>query len=214
MSMKSNNCREIAHCSLLVFSVLACWAAGCNNLADLYGLSSPNSNPNTDDSPPPEGTVRLSPVTFSLASGFPQGSDPASFDIGGGTITASGGSAGTLGQTGLYADDLFAWDFRPGATGLFDLTGLEVVAIDGYWVQPSGQAGTATMTLNFSDDTTETIEAVAVNANGSPGQSGGFFDTVSAPEGETIDSLSFEFDDAADSADVAALDVLELTVRE
>ena len=86
--------------------------------------------------------------------------------------------------------------------------------MDGYWVQPSGQSGTATMTGSFSDGSTEAVVAAAVNAGGSFGQAAGFLDTVNAPDGATIDSLSFEFDDSADTGDVATLDVLELTVRE
>lgn len=199
---------------LVQLLALTCGAVGCDSLLGLYGLDPGGGNPNTLDTPTEEGTVRLTAVTFSPTSGFPQGSDPATFNVGEGTITTSGGTAGTLGRTGLYADDRFAWDFKTGVVGGFDLSELGVVAMDGYWVQPSGQTGTASMTVSFSDGSTEAIVAAAVNAGGSFGQAAGFFDTVNAPDGATIDSLSFEFDDNADADDVATLDVLELIVRE
>ena len=85
---------------------------GCDSLAALYGFDSGgNGNPNTSGDPPQEGTTRLAAITFSPGSGFPQSQDPAEFEIAGGSITASGGTAGTLFRPGLYADDSFAWDF-------------------------------------------------------------------------------------------------------
>ena len=162
--------------------------------------------------PSQEGTTRLTPITFSPASGFPQGADPAEFEVGGGSITATGGTAGTLGQFGLYADDLFAWDFFAGASGAITFNDLQVVAVDGYWVHPSGQSAVAIMTVDFSDGSMSTVESAPVSVAGPLGQAAGFFETVTAPEDETIVSLTFLFDGSASNGNVAALDVLELTV--
>ncbi len=153
-------------------------------------------------------------VTFSPASGFPEGEDPATFEIGDGSITASGGAAGTLGRTGLYADDLFAWDFfaGQGAGGSMTFDGLEVQAVDGYWVHPQDQTAIATMTVNFSGGGSATVDSAAVDPFGALGQAQGFFDTVTAPDGQTITDLAFAFGDGADSTDLAVLDALELTV--
>ena len=136
------------------------------------------------------------------------------FELGGGTITTVGGSAGTLGRFGLYADDPFAWDFFAGASGTITFEDLEVVAIDGYWVHPDSQDAGASMIVNFSDGTSSSVQSAPVIASGPLGQAVGFFETVSAPEGETISGLAFEFDDGAGDSDVAVLDVLELTVLE
>ena len=162
----------------------------------------------------PDGTTRLTAITFSPASEFPQGEDPAEFDVDGGSITASGGTAGTLGQFGLYADDLYAWDFLAGTTGRITFNDLAVVAVDGYWVHPSSQSAGATITVNFSDGSAVTVASVPVSAFGGIGQAAGFFVTITAPEGATITSLTFEFNDNASDGDVAALDVLEFTVPE
>lgn len=190
--------------------------SGCGDgsLAALYGFDSGSGNPNTGGQAAPEGTTRLAPITFSPTSGFPQGEDPAVFELGGGTITTVGGSAGTLGRFGLYADDPFAWDFFAGASGTITFEDLEVVAIDGYWVHPDSQDAGASMTVNFSDGSSSSVPSVPVNASGPLGQTVGFFDSVSAPEGETISGLDFEFDDGAGDSDVAVLDLLELTVLE
>lgn len=188
---------------------------GCDSLAALYGFGSgDNGNPNTSGDPPLEGTTMLTAITFSPGSGFPQGEDPAEFEITGGSITTSGGTAGTLFRPGLYADDSFAWDFFAGASGAITFNDLQVVAVDGYWVHPSGQEAIATITVNFSDGSVSTVESAPVNASGPLGQVVGFFDTVTAPDDETIVSLSFAFDEGASDGDLAALDVLELTVRE
>ena len=171
-----------------------------------------NTNPNTG-TPPPEGTTRLTPITFGPTSGFPQGTDPAEFSIGDGSITASGGTAQTLGLFGLYADDLFAWDFRAGSEGLITFNDLDVAAIDGYWVHPNTQTDGATMTVMFSGGGSATVASAPVNAGGPISQPIGFFDTVEAPEGESITSLVFAFDEGAPGNYIAALDVLELIVR-
>lgn len=165
---------------------------------------------NTDTSTPAGNLL----VTFSPASGFPQGQDPATFEIGDGSITASGGVGATLGRTGLYADDLFAWDFfaGEGAGGSMTFEGLEVLAVDGYWVHPQDQTAGATMTVNFSGGGSQSVDSAAVNPFGALGQAQGFFDTVTAPDGETITDLAFAFADGAEANDVAALDVLELTI--
>lgn len=150
-------------------------------------------------------------ITFSPTSGFPQGADPADFAVAGGSITASGGTAGTRGQFGLYADDLFAWDFLSGPTGRITFNDLQVITIAGYWVHPNAQSAGATMTVSFSGGGSETVASAPVAAFGLPGQPVGFFDSVSAPDGETISELTFEFDEGAVAGDVAALDVLTLT---
>lgn len=194
----------------LAINVLACPL--CLSLAALHGCGA--GNPNTGDNPPAAGTTRVTAITFSPESGFPRGADPAQFSVGGGSITAAGGTAGTSGQLGLYADDQFAWDYLAGVAGEITFTGLEVVGIDGYWVHPDSQSGGAVMTVNFSDGGSLAVESAAVNAFGFLGQAAGFFDSVTAPEGETITSLAFAFGEGASSGDVAALDVLELTVLE
>ena len=163
--------------------------------------------------PPPDGTTRLTAITFSPASGFPQGVDPAEFSIGAGSITASGGTAETRGEFGLYADDLFGWDFLAGSEGMITFNDLDAAAIDGYWVHPDRQTAGATMTVMFSGGGSVTVASAPVNATGMLAQPVGFFNTVSAPEGESITSLVFAFDEGADDGDVAALDVLELAVR-
>lgn len=150
-------------------------------------------------------------ITFSPTSGFPQGEDPAEFAVAGGSITASGGTAGTRGQLGLYADDAFAWDFLSGQTGRITFTNLEVVTVAGYWVHPTTQDAGATMTVAFSGGGSATVASAPVAAFGLLGQPGGFFDSVSAPDGETITELTFDFDEGAIAGDVAALDVLTLT---
>ena len=162
---------------------------------------------------PVTGTTRLTAITFSPASGFPQGVDPAEFSIGAGSITASGGTAETRGEFGLYADDLFAWDFLAGSEGMITFNDLDVVAIDGYWVHPDRQTAGATMTVMFSGGGSATVASAPVNATGAIAQPIGFFNTVTAPEGESITRLVFAFDGGADEGDVAALDVLELAVR-
>lgn len=149
----------------------------------------------------------------SPASGFPQGADPAEFSVGAGSITASGGSAETRGELGLYADDLFAWDFLAGSDGLITFNDLDVTAIDGYWVHPNRQAAGATMTVMFSGGGSAMVASAPVNATGLASQPIGFFATVTAPEGESITSLVFSSDEGAADGDVAALDVLELSVR-
>ncbi len=157
--------------------------------------------------------TKLTAITFSPASGFPQEADPAEFSIGGGSITASGGTAETRGEFGLYADDLFAWDFLAGPEGMITFNDLNVIAIDGYWVHPDRQTAGAAMTVMFSGGGSTTVASAAVNATGAISQPIGFFNTVTAPEGESITSLVFAFDEGAADGDVAALDVLELTVR-
>ena len=171
------------------------------------------ANPNTSGQSALEGTTRLTPITFSPASGFPQGADPAEFSIGDGSVNTSGGEAGTLGQPGLYADDRYAWDFFAGSTGSVTFTGLEVVSVDGYWVHPNSQSAAATMTVEFSGGGSVDVESAPVSAFGFFGQAPGFFESVNAPEGETISGLMFSFGDGADDGDVATLDVLELTIR-
>ncbi len=188
---------------------------GCSNLGLLNG-SAPGGggNQNTGVDPSPGGTTGLTAITFSPASGFPQGQDPAEFDVGGGSITAKGGEAGTLGLTGLYADDSFAWDFLAGAQGSITFNDLEVIAVDGYWVHPNSQSAGATMTVNFTGGSTLTVASVPVNGFGTTGQAAGFFATVTAPQGESIASLTFDFDTGAGDGNVATLDVLELTVAQ
>lgn len=154
------------------------------------------------------GTV----ITFSPSSGFPQGQDPATFDIGGGSVTAAGGTAGTLGLVGFYADGRYAWDLTAPATAGITFNNLEVVAVDGYWVHPDAQAAGATMTVNFSGGGSVPVPSAPVNTGGPLGQLQGFFDTVNAPDGETITDLTFEFDAAAPIGSIAALGVLELTL--
>ncbi len=185
--------------------VLACM---CTSV--VVGLA--GCDPNTG-TPPPTGTTRLTAITFSPASGFPLGVDPAEFSIGAGSITASGGTAETRGEFGLYADDLFAWDFLAGSEGMIIFNVLDVVAINGYWVHPDRQTAGATMTVMFSGGGSATVASAPVNATGMLAQPVGFFNTVTASEGESITSLVFAFDEGADDGDVAALDVLELTVR-
>ena len=166
-----------------VFALCACavWTCGCSDLAALYGFGpAGGDNPNTDVGPSPEGTTRLTAITFSPASGFPQREDPAEFDVGDGSITAAGGTAGTLGRTGLYADDSFAWDFLAGVQGSITFNDLEVVAVDGYWVHPDGQDPGATMTVNFSGGSVLTVASVPIDGFGMPGQAAGFFNTVTA----------------------------------
>ena len=75
------------------------------------------------------------------------------------------------------------------------------------------QTAGATMTVMFSGGGSVTVASAPVNATGMLAQPVGFFNTVSAPEGESITSLVFAFDEGADDGDVAALDVLELAVR-
>ena len=75
------------------------------------------------------------------------------------------------------------------------------------------QTAGATMTVMFSGGGTATVASAPVNATGVISQPIGFFNTVTAPEGESITSLVFAFDEGATDGDVAALDVLELTVR-
>ena len=65
----------------------------------------------------------------------------------------------------------------------------------------------------FSGGGSATVASAPVNATGAIAQPIGFFNTVTAPEGESITSLVFAFDEDAADGDVAALDVLELTVR-
>lgn len=182
--------------------VLACMYTGV-----VMGLAGCGS------APPPDGSTRLTAITFSPASGFPQGVDPAEFSIGAGSITASGGTAETRGEFGLYADDLYAWDFLAGSEGMITFNNLDVVAINGYWVHPDRQTAGATMTVMFSGGGSATVASAPVNATGMLSQPVGFFNTVTAPEGESITSLVFAFDEGADDGDVAALDVLELAVR-
>lgn len=188
--------------------VLACMY--CSVVVGLAGCG--NANPNVG-TPPPEGTTRLTPITFSPASGFPQGTDPAEFSVGAGSITASGGTAETRGEFGLYADDLFAWDFPAGPEGMITFNDLDVASIDGYWVHPDRQTAGATMTVMFSGGGSTAVASAPVNATGLLAQPIGFFTTVTAPEGESITSLVFTFDDGASGGDVAALDVLGLAVR-
>ncbi len=188
--------------------VMACMCGSV--VVGLAGCTSVNPNTGT---PPPAGDTRLTAITFSPASGFPQGADPAEFPIGGGSITASGGTAETRGEFGLYADDLFAWDFLAGSQGMITFNGLDVVAIDGYWVHPNRQTAGATMTVMFSGGGSATVASAPVDAGGLLGQPIGFFNTVTAPQGESITGLVFAFDEGAADGDVAALDVLELTVR-
>ncbi len=90
---------------------------------------------------------------------------------------------------------------------------LNVIAIDGYWVHPDRQTAGAAMTGVFSGGGSATVASAPVNATGAIAQPIGFFNTVTAPEGESITSLVFAFDEDAADGDVAALDVLELTVR-
>ncbi len=120
----------------------------------LAGCGSANPAP---EPPPPDGTTRLTAISFSPASGFPQGVDPAEFSIGAGSITASGGTAETRGEFGLYADDLFGWDFLAGSEGMITFNDLDVVAIDGYWVHPDRQTAGATMTVMFSGGGSATV---------------------------------------------------------
>ena len=155
----------------------------------------------------------LDAITFSPSSGFAQDQDPVEFTVGDGSITTTGGTAGTQGQLGLYADDLFAWDFDAGNSGSITFNDLEVIAVDGYWVHPNGQSAGATMTAVFSGGGFSAVASAPVVAFGRPGQSAGFFDTINAPDGETITELTFEFDAGSSDGDVAALDVLELTVQ-
>ncbi len=206
--------RTTIHATAFLIPLVMIGVSGCGSLAALYGFDSGgNGNPNTSGDPPLEGTTMLTAITFSPGSGFPQREDPAEFEIAGGSITASGGTAGTLFRPGLYADDSFAWDFFAGASGAIAFNQLEVVAVDGYWVHPSGQSAFAIMTVDFSDGSVATVESAPVSAAGPLGQVAGFFDTVTAPDDETIVSLTFLFDESASNGDVAALDVLELTVR-
>ncbi len=180
---------------------------GASIVVALEGCGTDNTGP------PPEGGTKLTAITFSPASGFSQGADPAEFSSGGGSITASGGTAETRGEFGLYVDDLFAWDFPAGPEGMIAFNDLDVIAIDGYWVHPDRQTAGATMTVMFSGGGSATVASAPVNATGMISQPVGFFNTVTAPEGESITSLAFAFDEGADDGDVAALDVLELAVR-
>lgn len=68
------------------------------------------------------------------------------------------------------------------------------------------------MTAMFSGGGSSTVASAPVRPFGLPGQPDGFFATISAPDGETITGLTFEFDAGFADGDVAALDVLELTV--
>ncbi len=181
--------------------VLACMCASI--VVALEGCVNDNTGTGT----------KLNAITFSPASGFPQEADPAEFSIGGGSITASGGTAETRGEFGLYVDDLFAWDFPAGPEGMITFNDLDVIAIDGYWVHPDRQTAGGAMTVVFTGGGSATVASAAVNATGAIAQPIGFFNTVTAPEGESITSLVFAFDEDAADGDVAALDVLELTVR-
>lgn len=173
-----------------------------------------NGNRNDNGSPPGQATETLPAISFNPSERFPQNRDPATFEMDGGSITASGGAAGTVGLPGLYADDSFAWVFSAtGAQGEITFADLDVVAIDGFWVYPNTQANFATMTAHLSGGGSRSVAAAPVNAFGGFGQSVGFFQTIMAPEGETITELTFQFPALGTFDDVAALDVLELTVR-
>lgn len=158
------------------------------------------------------GETKLNPVTFSPSSGFPQGPGPAQFAIGGGTIATNGGTAGTLGAPGLYADDSYSWMIVGGNNAELTFGDLQVLAVDGYWVHRDDRTIGATMTASFSGGGNVAVHSAAVNPAGSRGQSAGYFDTIRAPDGETIVSLTFTFDEGAGIGDVAALDMLTLTV--
>ncbi len=204
------------HTNRLVAAIAMCMAlglCGCDALLAIYGLGPGTDNPNTGGDPPP-GTQRLEAITFSPASDFPQGEDPTTIEIGNGSVTFAGGRAGTLRLTGLYADDLYSRYYFAGDTGEITFDGLEVVIVDGYFVHSNQQDVGATMTVSFSGGGSETVESVEVNPVGPSGDFSGYFDTVSAPEGETITGLRLEFNDAAGDNDVASLDLLELTVRD
>ena len=186
--------------------------SGCNTGGGGGGGGAGEGGGNSDTTTPTDNLL----VTFSPPSGFPQGEDPATFEIGDGSITASGGTAGTLGATGLYADDLFAWDFfaGDGSGGSMTFDGLAVLAIEGYWVHRQDQTTIGTMTVNFSGGGSQTVDSAAVDPFGALGQAQGFFDTVTAPDGETITDLAFGFADGAEADDLAVLVVLELTVSD
>ena len=213
--------RITIHATAFLIILATVGLSGCGSLEDLYGDLygagsgfGENNNPNTSERPSPEGTTRLAAITFSPESGFPQSQDPAEFEVAGGSITASGGTAGTLRRPGLYADDAFSWEFFASASGAITFNDLRVVAVDGYWVHPSGQSAVAIITVGFSDGSMSTVESAPVSDAGPLGQVAGFFDTVTAPEDEAIVSLTFLFDEGASNGDVATLDVLELTVRD
>jgi len=177
----------------------------------IYGGGGGIENPNTDD-PSPTGTQRLGPITFSPFSQFPQADDSVELDVGEGTVSFAGGEAGTVGQPGLYADDSVSWIIRAGDAAMIQFEGLEVLAVDGYFVHPNVQINGATLIANFSGGSSEMIASASVNASGPLGQANGFFPTVSAPDGETIVSLVFQFGTGGAEGDIVVLDVLELTV--
>ena len=115
------------------------------------------------DPPPQEGLRNLSALDFT--DDVPRGTDPATVDLDGGTVTFAGGTAGTLGITQLYFDDLFAWDLTAGGTSTVTFDGLDVRVVRFYFAHQG--AGAATLTAEAADGTSlGTATSFAANSLG------------------------------------------------
>jgi len=137
-----------------IVGALSVLMAGCPGAGGIYGGGTDGGNSNT--SAPPQGLTNLDPIDF--ASDVPLGEDPASITRGGGTVTFSGGVAGTLGIPPLYFSDAFAWDLSAGGTSTITFADLEVRRVQLYFAH-QGDAG-ATLTAEDADGTSlGTIES-------------------------------------------------------
>ena len=105
--------------------------------------------------------------SIDFTSDVPRGVDPATLDIGGGSVEFAGGIAGTVGIPSLYFNDLLAWDFTAGSTATITLTDLDVRAVRFYFAH-QGDSG-ATLTAEApTGEVLGTAESFAATRVGDP----------------------------------------------
>ena len=105
--------------------------------------------------------------SIDFTSDVPRGVDPATFDIGGGSVEFAGGTAGTLGIPSLYFNDLFAWDFTAGSTATITLTDLDVRAVRFYFAH-QGDSGATLTAEAATGEVLGTAESFAATRVGDP----------------------------------------------
>lgn len=132
-----------------IFATAGYLIGGCN-ATDIGGVA-------------PEGFVNLNPINFT--NDVPGGQDPASLSIGGGTVTFSGGTAGTLGIPPLYFNDLFSWDFAAGQTSTITFDGLDVRKVRFYFAH-SGNTGSTLRAEDVDGNAIGTADSFAATSLG------------------------------------------------
>ncbi len=106
--------------------------------------------------------------SIDFTSDLPRGVDPATFDIGGGSVEFAGGTAGTVGITSLYFNnDRFGWDLTAGSTATITLTDLDVRAVRFYFAHQGDSAATLTAEA-ATGEVLGTAESFAATRVGDP----------------------------------------------